>query len=115
MARNYDTPRRLDEPGRYAGRVEDDGWYDRWISGIADDVASGMAGEEEREWRIQELRESFNRMRRRLAPKRFGYRGRGPRGYVRSDERILEEVHERLTADPYVDQPISRFRWTRAS
>lgn len=30
-------------------------------------------------------------------------RGRGPRGYVRSDARILEDVCERLTDDPIVD------------
>ena len=34
---------------------------------------------------------------------RASYRGRGPRGYVRSDERILEDVHERLCDDPIVD------------
>ncbi|MGK7650966.1 MULTISPECIES: BON domain-containing protein [unclassified Roseovarius] len=31
------------------------------------------------------------------------HRGRGPKGYVRSDARIDEDVHERLTDDPYVD------------
>ena len=31
------------------------------------------------------------------------YRGRGPRGYIRSDARILEEVNERLCDDPIVD------------
>lgn len=30
-------------------------------------------------------------------------RGRGPRGYTRSDERILEDVSERLSEDPVVD------------
>ncbi|MCF7222405.1 BON domain-containing protein [Marilutibacter chinensis] len=30
-------------------------------------------------------------------------RGRGPRGYTRSDERILEDVNERLSDDPVVD------------
>ncbi len=34
---------------------------------------------------------------------RASYRGRGPRGYVRSDQRILEDVHERLCDDPIVD------------
>jgi len=29
--------------------------------------------------------------------------GRGPRGYVRTDERIVEDVNERLTIDPDVD------------
>jgi osmotically-inducible protein OsmY len=32
-----------------------------------------------------------------------GHRGRGPKGYRRSDARIQEEVCERLTADPLVD------------
>ncbi|MBJ6126808.1 BON domain-containing protein [Microvirga splendida] len=32
-----------------------------------------------------------------------GYRGRGPRNYRRSDERILDEVAHRLTDDPHVD------------
>lgn len=31
------------------------------------------------------------------------YMGRGPRGYRRSDERILEDICERLTADPRID------------
>jgi hypothetical protein len=32
-----------------------------------------------------------------------GYAGRGPRGYRRSDQRIGEDVNERLTDDDYVD------------
>jgi len=31
------------------------------------------------------------------------HRGRGPRGYRRSDDRILEDVNDRLTDDPFVD------------
>ena len=31
------------------------------------------------------------------------YRGRGPRGYRRGDERILEDVCDRLTDDPRID------------
>jgi hypothetical protein len=31
------------------------------------------------------------------------HRGRGPKGYQRSDERIREDVCERLTEDPYID------------
>ena len=31
------------------------------------------------------------------------HRGRGPKGYRRSDERILEDVNDRLTEDPRVD------------
>jgi hypothetical protein len=45
-------------------------------------------------------------------PRRFGggagpagpdHRGRGPKGYRRSDERILEDVNDRLTEEPRVD------------
>ncbi|HYH20368.1 MAG TPA: BON domain-containing protein [Azospirillum sp.] len=32
-----------------------------------------------------------------------GHRGRGPRGYTRSDDRIREDVNDRLTDDAYVD------------
>ena len=32
-----------------------------------------------------------------------GHRGRGPKGYKRSDERIAEDVNERLTDDPWLD------------
>lgn len=31
------------------------------------------------------------------------HRGRGPRGYTRSDERIREDINDRLTDDPYLD------------
>jgi len=31
------------------------------------------------------------------------FRGHGPKGYRRSDERIAEVIHERLTEDPWLD------------
>ena len=31
------------------------------------------------------------------------HRGRGPRGYTRSDERIREDVNDRLTDDGWLD------------
>jgi hypothetical protein len=34
---------------------------------------------------------------------RVSHRGRGPRGYTRSDERLLEMICERLTEDPRID------------
>jgi osmotically-inducible protein OsmY len=34
---------------------------------------------------------------------RAQYRGRGPRGYQRSDSRITEDINDRLTDDPYLD------------
>lgn len=32
-----------------------------------------------------------------------GHRGRGPKGYLRSDDRIREDVCDRLTDDPHID------------
>jgi osmotically-inducible protein OsmY len=33
----------------------------------------------------------------------LSYRGRGPKGYRRSDERLREIICERLTDDPFID------------
>lgn len=69
------------------GRDEQDyddterGFWDR----ASDEVASWF-GDEEAEQR-----------------RRMDYRGRGPRGYVRSDERIREDIHDRLTDDWRID------------
>ena len=73
MPKNYDISRkrRGDSPS-----LEDEGWYDRWIDSISDDVAAGMEGEPEREARLQDLRDSLNRLRRRFLPRRLGHRGR---------------------------------------
>jgi len=32
-----------------------------------------------------------------------GFRGRGPKNYARSDERIIDDISERLTQDDYID------------
>lgn len=41
--------------------------------------------------------------RHRLAEDERGYRGRGPRNYRRSDERIREDICDRLTEDALLD------------
>jgi osmotically-inducible protein OsmY len=42
--------------------------------------------------------------RRRLQDElQASHRGRGPKGYKRSDARIQEDINERLTEDPYLD------------
>jgi osmotically-inducible protein OsmY len=40
---------------------------------------------------------------RRRMDTRGGYRGRGPRNYTRSDERIREDINDRLTDYDYID------------
>jgi osmotically-inducible protein OsmY len=61
-------------------------WWDR----ASDEVSSWM-GDEEAE------------RRRRMDYARGGHYGKGPRGYTRSDDRIREDVHDRLTDDWMLD------------
>jgi hypothetical protein len=64
-------------------RGEDRGFWDR----ASDEVASWF-GDDDAE------------QRRRLDAR---HEGRGPKGYRRSDDRIREDVSDRLTDDPFVD------------
>jgi osmotically-inducible protein OsmY len=64
----------------------DRSWWDR----ASDEVSSWM-GDEDAE------------RRRALDEAQRGHYGRGPRGYVRSDERIREDINDRLTDDWGVD------------
>src|SRR5262249_60892996 len=57
------------------------------------------AGDEIKSWFGDEEAER----RRRMDERRRGNAGRGPRGYHRSDERIREDVNDRLTDDWYID------------
>jgi osmotically-inducible protein OsmY len=90
-------------------RKVDNDWYQRWISGIADDVASNMQGEEEREARMDALRRRLDQLGRRFRQARGGQRGRGPRptenpqALGHEDTRIWNEVSACLTDDWYVD------------
>lgn len=79
-----------DYRGRYGrgggrGYGEERGWWDR----ASDEVASWF-GDEEAE------------RRRRMDEQRQQLRGRGPKGYRRSDERIKEDVNDRLS-EGYLD------------
>jgi osmotically-inducible protein OsmY len=61
------------------------GWWDR-----ASDEVSSWFGDREAE-------------RRREMDARGGHRGRGPKNYTRSDERIREDINDRLTDYDYID------------
>ncbi len=76
---------RYSERGRDYDREGGRGWWDR----ASDEVASWF-GDEEAE-------------RRRRMDDRSEHRGRGPKGYRRSDERIKEDVNDRLSDDYYLD------------
>jgi osmotically-inducible protein OsmY len=78
------------ERGYGGSNREERGWWDR-----ASDEVSSWFGDEEAE-------------RRRQMDERRGYsaqshRGRGPRNYNRSDDRIREDVNDRLTDSHFID------------
>jgi osmotically-inducible protein OsmY len=87
MGRSYER-HSMGRGREYGGeqREQDRGWWDR----TRDEVQSWF-GDEEAE-------------RRRRQDKRMGmFRGKGPKGYHRSDERIREDVNDRLSDDPFLD------------
>jgi hypothetical protein len=69
-----------------------------WFRGS--DLIRGSHHDED-DGRPRRYREDFGREARPIPEP--GHRGRGPRGYRRSDERINDEVHDRLTDDPWLD------------
>ncbi|MBV8097249.1 MAG: BON domain-containing protein [Acetobacteraceae bacterium] len=72
----------------FSGRPgEERGWWDR----TADEISSWFGDEDAARRREEDQRRDAM------------HRGRGPRGYARSDDRIREDVSDRLTDDPYVD------------
>ena len=75
--------------GRDRARRMREGSERGWLERMGDEVASWF-GDEDAE-------------RRRRRDEERSHRGRGPRGYARSDDRIREDVSDRLTDDPYVD------------
>ncbi len=80
--RHYEPNRRHDE--WYDDR-EDRSWWDR----TKDEVTSWFGDEDAG--------------RRRDYDRRTNHRGKGPKNYNRSDHRILEDVNDRLSDDPFVD------------
>jgi osmotically-inducible protein OsmY len=88
-------------PSRYFGygqggdphrleRVSEGGRGHRGFWRKAADTVSSWMGDDEARWRHEmDARES--------------HRGKGPKGYRRSDERIREDVSDRLTDDPFLD------------
>lgn len=66
-----------------------------WFRG--NDLMQGSRPDDDRSYQTDYGRE------RRFMPEERGHRGMGPKGYKRSDERINEEVHERLTDDSWLD------------
>ncbi|WP_205772530.1 BON domain-containing protein [Microvirga calopogonii] len=66
---------------------EDRGFFER----AGDEVRSWFGDEDAERRRERDMREAGM------------HRGRGPKGYQRSDARITEDVNDRLTEDPHID------------
>lgn len=71
----------------YEDEEEDRGIFER----AGDEIRSWFGDEDAERRRDRDMREAES------------HRGRGPKGYRRSDERILEDVNDRLTDDPHID------------
>jgi osmotically-inducible protein OsmY len=95
QTRNYDYGNRRDYyddrdrnrgGSSYNNRGNDSrNWWDK-----TKDEVSGWFGDE-------------NAQQRRNVDQMNDHRGKGPKGYTRTDERIKEDVHERLTEDGQID------------
>jgi osmotically-inducible protein OsmY len=85
--RGYEGGYRERYRGGYGRGGEERGFFER----AGDEIKSWFGDDEaERRRRADEIRKGI-------------YAGRGPRGYQRSDERIREDVNDRLTDDWYID------------
>jgi hypothetical protein len=100
-----------DDERRYGGRERGrESWQARgseprgdMLQRAGERISSWFRGENREEERGQPrwYREDWGREARPIPEP--GRRGLGPKGYRRSDERINEDVHERLTDDPWLD------------
>lgn len=87
--------------GNYGGYGRQ-GWggaYDRDYRGGSDRNWMERAGDEVSSW----FGDDDAERRRQMDRERGGHYGRGPKGYTRSDERIREDVNDRLTDNWQLD------------
>jgi osmotically-inducible protein OsmY len=76
--------------GRGSGGRDERGFLER----AGDEIASWFGDDDAARRRAQDARQEGGG---------YGHRGRGPRNYRRSDERIREDVSDRLMDDPHID------------
>jgi len=100
----YGSSARYDENRGIYGQRR--GYYSEQIAGRPSYGEGGWARNRPEESRWIEMRQSYDPQRTSpytpVAPQ-GGHSGKGPRGYVRSDERIREDVSDRLSWDDQVD------------
>jgi osmotically-inducible protein OsmY len=84
-----------DRGGEFEDRARDAGDFFRRTGRRISNWFSDVAGEGAYDRNYGDDRSRYEEFR--------GARGRGPKGYQRSDDRISDEVHQRLTDDPWLD------------
>jgi hypothetical protein len=99
--RDWGYPRSGGSHGRDRDRYGSDTFFGRgsrdydeergFLDRAGDEVRSWFGDEDAERRRDQDMRQAGQ------------HRGRGPKGYQRSDARILEDVNDRLTDDPHID------------
>jgi BON domain len=87
------------------GRGHEDSGYERDAHReySREDYGRGGYGESERGGDVSRGNEEDRGSRDAQRRRDQDFRGRGPKGYKRSDQRIQEDVNDRLADDPYVD------------
>jgi hypothetical protein len=106
-------PRHHEDRRDFGGRPYDTHRHDRgsYVSAPAEPGdGRGYRGEEDRSWFDRARDEVSSWMgdhdaqaRRNVDARQGKHRGRGPRNYRRSDERIRDDVNDRLTDDSWLD------------
>ncbi|MBV8856595.1 MAG: BON domain-containing protein [Acidobacteria bacterium] len=92
---DYEDDRRREARGRDEDRGHDGG---NWLDRAADQVRSWFGGEED-----DRERGRHEEQRRAYVRGEGKFRGRGPKNYRRSDDRLREEVCDRLTDNEWLD------------
>jgi hypothetical protein len=67
------------------------------------DAPSRFEPDRDQRWRNEGWRDYADERRNERPIERSSFAGRGPKGYQRSDERLKEDICERLMADPDID------------
>jgi len=82
---------------------------ERWLGpGVAEDYGTGRSFRTAEQHAAGRYRDSASEeiaswMGNQEAEHRESFRGKGPKGYSRSSARILEDINDRLTDDPWLD------------
>ena len=106
--RRWSGPGRWDEMRDYDSR-QPRGYYSEQVAGRPSYPEGGWTRNRPEESRWLEFRQGYaptspyTPVGRSDSAFRGGFAGKGPRGYVRSDERIREDVSDRLSWDDHVD------------